>query len=161
MRILLTLVSSLSLLAGVAVAQTVEPHMSQSDMNRAHMHSSARGAAFTLDRGTGKGKVKIHCAGRDTTRECMEAVLPLLDVLSPDGAPSTGVAYATTSIKGGDTVYEVSTGTKGGACGVSGPENGPNNNTSCVDEGNKSSATCKNGCGPTAGSGSCTIKAGQ
>jgi hypothetical protein len=161
MRILLMLASSLSLLAGVAVAQTAEPHMDQTDMGQAHMQSRIPGAAFSLDRGAGRGSIGIHCAGRDTTRECVEAVLPLLGVLSPDGAPGTGVAYATTSIKCGDTVYEVSTGTTGGACGVSGPTDGQNNNTSCVDEGNKASATCKNGCGPSAGAGSCTIKTAQ
>lgn len=80
----------------------------------------------------------------------------------PSGAlrrlPPT-VTYATTSIKCGNTTYEVSTGTKDGSCSASGPTpDSPNNYATCSDSGGKASANCSNGCGPTTGAGSCTIK---
>jgi hypothetical protein len=168
MRFLLMLAASLSLMAGIAAAQTAAPGPEAlgsggPDMHHRmyeHMHARSHGAAFSLDRGTGQGRIKIQCADRDTTRECVEAVLPLLEVLSPGGAPGSGsgVAYATTSIKCGGTVYEVSTGTSGGNCAVSGPENGPRNSAGCNDGGNQASASCDEGCGATSGAGSCTIK---
>jgi hypothetical protein len=78
--------------------------------------------------------------------------------------PSQGgpaVSYATTSIKCGDTIYQVSTGTSGGACGVTGPAGKPSTGADCSDGGSRASATCNLGCGPSAGSGACTISTGK
>ena len=68
------------------------------------------------------------------------------------------MVYSTTSIKCGNTVYEVSTGTKGGLCATSGPANAPVESGTCNDGGNRAGANCKTGCEGTTGSGSCTIK---
>jgi hypothetical protein len=142
MKILLAL---LSLIAGVAAAHA-----------QSQAEPCSQGAKFSLDRG--QGKIEIVCARGDTTRGCAEAVLPLTGVLSQDGGPVSGVVYATNSIKCGDTVYEVSTGTKDGYCNAEGPATGPRTGTLCRDGDNKASASCLEGCGPTMGSGSCTIK---
>ena len=143
MKILLTL---LSLIASVAAAHEqcpAEPY--------------SQGAKFSLDRT--RGKIAIVCARGDTTRACVDAVLPLAEVLSEDGGPVPGVVYATTSIKCGNTIYEVSTGTTGGACSRH-PPTGKPTTVACHEGegGNKASASCRSGCGDTEGAGSCTIK---
>ena len=142
MKILLTL---LSLIGGLAASQ-------------AHSQGEpcSLGAKFSLDRI--RGNIEIVCARGDTTRACVDAVLPLTEVLSEDGGPVSGVVYATNSIKCGNTVYEVSTGTKEGNCVVAGPEAGPRTGVGCNDGDNKASASCRDGCGSTQGAGSCTIK---
>lgn len=151
MRTLLTSGISLFLMGGVAVAQTATSTPEQSQVK-----FDSQGATFSFDRGVGQGKIEIECAEGDTTRGCVEAVLPLLEVFSPDD--SLGVAYATTSIKCGNTVSEVSTGTTGGNCSVAGPEGGPRESAGCNDGDNRAGANCQTGCGATTGSGSCTIK---
>jgi hypothetical protein len=68
-------------------------------------------------------------------------------------------AQATTSIKCGNTIYEISTGTKAGNCG-----NGPNeaNSKVCDDsDGNHAYASCAGGCGISNGAGTCTIKSAE
>jgi hypothetical protein len=146
MKIALMFGVSLSLIAGVAIAQ--------SSMNeRGGAEARAEGAKVLLDRG--QGRVEIWCAKGDTTRSCVEAIRPLLGTLSE---PTPGVVYATTSIKCGSTIYEVSTGTKDGNCSVAGPEGGTPTSTGCTDGGSKASASCHGGCGASSGSGSCTIK---
>ena len=150
MKIALMLGVSLSLIASVAVAQS-------SMDERGAVESRAEGAKVLLDRG--QGKVEIQCAKGDTTRSCIAAILPILGTLSSEPAP--GVVYATTSIKCGGTIYEVSTGTKDGNCSVAGPQGGMPTSTGCVDGGSKASASCDQGCGASSGSGSCTIKSAQ
>ena len=76
----------------------------------------------------------------------------------PRKTKGMGVAQATTSIKCGNTIYEVSSGTAGGFCSTSRPENGPTNQADCADGGNKAQASCSKGCGASQGAGSCTIK---
>ena len=68
------------------------------------------------------------------------------------------VVYATTSVKCGSTIYEVSTGTSGGGCSVTRVPGQPTQGANCVDGGNAAEANCTTGCGTTSGSGSCTIK---
>lgn len=48
--------------------------------------------------------------------------------------------------------FKISTGTGNGSC-VSGASEGE-----CKDGGNSASATCKDGCGPTTGKGTCTTE---
>jgi hypothetical protein len=67
-------------------------------------------------------RTQVKCADTDSTRQCLEVVRPI--VSSPVGGSPTGVIYATTSIKSGSTIYEVSTGNNAGNCSVAGPENG-------------------------------------
>src|SRR5688572_5693360 len=93
-------------------------------------------------------------------RGAVGALAPQPLVVAPD-RPGTGtgtVVYATSSIKCGNTIYEVKV--EGGSCSVSGPVNGPNNDVQCTgDKGTGSAAaTCAHGCGATSGAGSCTIK---
>jgi hypothetical protein len=80
-------------------------------------------------------------------------------VVGPVKDPTTSV-YATTSIKCGKTVYEVSTGSNSGKCTPSkNPKTGARDIVVCEDNaGNKSAASCALGCGNTEGSGSCTVK---
>lgn len=76
-------------------------------------------------------------------------------------APRTpGVVYATSSIKCGDRVYEVSTGNNKGQCSVRGVEGEEDHMVNCstADGKNVANATCALGCGDTNGSGSCKIK---
>jgi hypothetical protein len=150
MKIALILGVSLSVLAGVAAAQSP-----MQERGGAVVHEE--GASVLLDRS--QGRVEIQCAKVDTTRACVQAILPLLETLSSE--PTPGVVYATTSIKCGSTIYEVSTGTKDGNCSVAGPEGGTPTSTGCNDGGNKASASCHGGCGASSGSGSCTIKSGN
>lgn len=108
----------------------------------------------------GMDEIKVKCADYDSTRQCLDVVRP---IISPGGG-STSVVYATTSIKCGSTIYEVSTGNNAGNCSVAGPENGPRESAGCNDSptgGNSASANCQTGCGATTGSGSCTIKSAQ
>lgn len=73
------------------------------------------------------------------------------------GKANPGVSYASTSVKCGDTVYEVSTGNGKGSCGAGGSGR-PSSERSCSDgKGNSASASCGGGCGPTKGSGSCKV----
>src|SRR5262249_13206645 len=112
--------------------------------------------------GTGLGQTAAPDAAGNRTRELpapaassgrLDVRLPggVVVVVPPSGGP--GVAYATTSIKCGDTIYQVSTGTSGGACSVTGPIDKPNTGTTCTDGDSRASATCVEGCGPSAGSG--------
>jgi hypothetical protein len=113
------------------------------------------GAKLSIDRGSGKAKIEIQCSASNI-RQCVEAALPVLD----EGQGGT-VVYATSSIKCGNTIYEVSTGNNSGNCSVAGPEGGPRESVGCNDAptgGNTASANCTTGCGATTGSGSCTIK---
>ena len=114
------------------------------------------GAWISITRGL--NEIRIKCADSDSTRQCFDVIGP---IVSPGGG--TGVVYATTSIKCGGTVYEVSTGNSAGNCSVAGPENGPRESAGCNDSpgGNSASANCTTGCGATTGSGSCTIKSAQ
>ena len=48
------------------------------------MHHPGKGALFTFDRGRNRGSITIRCAEDDTTRECAEAVLPLLQAIMPN-----------------------------------------------------------------------------
>jgi hypothetical protein len=108
----------------------------------------------------GMGEIQVKCADSDSTRQCLDVVRP---IISPVGGAPT-VVYATTSIKCGNTIYEVSTGNNAGNCSVAGPENGPRESAGCNDApsgGNSASANCQTGCGATTGSGSCTIKSAQ
>jgi hypothetical protein len=108
----------------------------------------------------GMGEIQVKCADSDSTRQCLDVVRP---IISPVGGSPT-VVYATTSIKCGSTIYEVSTGNNAGNCSVAGPENGPRESAGCNDApsgGNSASANCQTGCGATTGSGSCTIKSAQ
>jgi hypothetical protein len=116
------------------------------------------GAWISIKRGL--NEIKVKCADGDTTRQCFAVIGP---IVSPGGGSGGGVAYATTSIKCGSTIYEVSTGNNAGNCSVAGPENGPHNSAGCNDSpgGNSASANCTTGCGATTGSGSCTMKAAQ
>jgi hypothetical protein len=143
----------MALSAGAAVAQETPP----GDHQPRHGWGP-QGPKLVLDRGPGRGRIELECGPGEATRACLEAVLPLLEVLSPDGGGGTGVVYAGTSIKCGNTVYEVSTGTKAGLCATSGPANAPVESATCNDGGNRAGANCKTGCEGTAGSGSCTIK---
>jgi hypothetical protein len=67
------------------------------------------GATFSIDRGPSKGEIQIKCADRDSTRQCIDAVGP---IISP--GEGTTVVYATTSIKCGNTIVTVSSGTNEG-----------------------------------------------
>lgn len=119
-----------------------------------------RGAWILLRNGL--AEVQLKCADSDSTRQCLDVVRPI--VSSSVGGSSTGVIYATTSIKCGNTIYEVSTGNSAGNCSVAGPEGGPRESAGCNDApsgGNSASANCQTGCGATTGSGSCTIKSTQ
>lgn len=110
----------------------------------------------------GLAEFQVKCADADSTRQCLDVVRPI--VSSSVGGSSTGVIYATTSIKCGNTIYEVSTGNSAGNCSVAGPEGGPRESAGCNDApsgGNTASANCQTGCGATTGSGSCTIKSAQ
>jgi hypothetical protein len=119
--------------------------------------SKGSGAWISIDRGIGKGAVKVKCADADSTKQCLDAVST---VISP-GEGTTAVVYATSSIKCGSTTYEVSNGIDGGSCQTAGSSGGsPNNIVKCTDnKGNDvASADCTSGCGSTTNKGSCTIK---
>jgi hypothetical protein len=157
-QLILTVVAVLPLLSGSAAAQT-SPEQSRADCPPATPGAESRGTKVSVDRGLGKGKIEIQCAAGDDLRRCIELVLP---EWSQD--QDTTVVYATTSIKCGNTIYEVSTGNNAGNCSVAGPENGPRESAGCNDApsgGNSASANCTTGCGATTGSGSCTIKSAQ
>lgn len=139
----------LSMVSGVAFAQAVPPVPDQCAGKTEVRH---HGAVFTIDRGVGKGQLKIKCADADTTRQCVEATLPVIS-----SGQDTTVVFATTSVKCGNTIYTVSTGTKGGGCSVGAGTSGQTDSANCEDGGNKASANCVGGCGGSAGSGSCTI----
>jgi hypothetical protein len=143
----------MALTAGAAVAQEAAP-----GAHRPHHEWRSQGPKLVLDRGPGRGRIELECGPGEATRACLEAVLPLFEILPPDGGGGTGVVYSTTSIKCGNTVYEVSTGTKGGVCATSGPANAPVESATCNDGGNRAGANCRTGCEGTRGSGSCTIK---
>ena len=44
---------------------------------------SADGASFEFSRGKGGPSVRIDCADRDTTKECVDAIIPALEVVLP------------------------------------------------------------------------------
>jgi hypothetical protein len=63
-------------------------------------------------------------------------------------------AQATTSLKCGGTVYQVTTGNDSGQCNKT-----PDKGVICSDgKGNYAIASCAEGCDTTKGAGSCTIK---
>jgi hypothetical protein len=69
-----------------------------------------------------------------------------------------GVVYATTSLKCGDTIYNIGTGNSGGNCGPLGGSGGKA--VSCAQLGKQvASASCDTGCGTQTGSGTCSITA--
>jgi hypothetical protein len=105
-----------------------------------------------------RGKIQVYCAKGDSTRECADA---MSDVIISEGGGSTTVVYATTSIKCGDTIYTVSTGTGTGNClTFGGGADKPPTEVRCNDKGKQvASATCTGGCGDSDKSGSCTITA--
>jgi hypothetical protein len=133
-------------MSGVALAQTAAAPADQKMLTS--------GAILSLDRGSGKGRLQITCAAGESTRDCVGAVGP---IISGQGS----VVFATTSIKCGDTILTASTGTASGTCATTGSGKdglGPNTIISCGDnKGNKSTANCKNLCGESQGSGTCTI----
>jgi hypothetical protein len=45
---------------------------------------SAEGASFEFSRGKGGPSIRIECADRDTTQECVDAIVPLLEMVLPD-----------------------------------------------------------------------------
>lgn len=140
MKNIFTIALSFLLLGGAAIAQTADQRKPTS------------GPTFSIDRGA-KGRFEVKCADSDSTRQCVDAVLT---IIPQDQGP--GVAYATTSIKCGGTVYQVSTGTQGGSCSTGGVGGQTHTNGSCSDGGNTASADCTSGCGATSGAGSCLIK---
>jgi hypothetical protein len=148
----LVICTALLFVTGPAMSQNLSSGPEQSTPAVGTVQARSAGASLSLS--SGRGQFIIKCADTDSTRDCVQAVLPVL----PSGGGSGGVIYATTSIKCGGTTYQVSTGTSGGNCAVSGPENGPRNSAGCNDGNNTASATCDTGCGATSGSGSCTIK---
>ena len=115
-------------------------------------YAAGSGASISINR----GKIQVYCDKGDSTRECADA---LSDVIISEGGGSTTVVYATTSIKCGDTIVTVSTGTKTGTCTPSGGgANKPHNAAGCTDKGQQvSAANCDTLCGDTKGSGSCTM----
>jgi hypothetical protein len=116
-----------------------------------------RGASFFIDRSPGRTEIKIRCAESDSTRDCLNAIFPVLTE-GGQGSGSPGVVYATTSLKCGDTIYSIGTGTSGGACGPSAGSNGKG--VSCTQLGKEvASANCDTGCGTQTGSGTCSIAA--
>jgi hypothetical protein len=152
MKYLIAICIPFSLFAGAAMSQTLTPGSDQ----KGPIASTAGSGGATLSLQNARGKIRIKCAEFDNTRECVQAVLPVLS----SGQGAGGVAYATTSIKCGDTIYQVSTGNSSGICSNLQDVGGGNKTTgvTCGDgSGNTSSATCDGGCGTTKGSGSCTI----
>ncbi len=149
----LVICTPLLLFAGAAMSQTLAPGTDQKTPTIGTIQSRA-GASLSLS--GGRGQFIIKCADSDTTRECVQAVLPVL----PSGG-SGGVIYATTTIQCGGNNYQVSTGTSGGNCSVSGPEGKPRNSAGCNDGNNTASASCDTGCGATSGSGSCTMSSAK
>jgi hypothetical protein len=116
--------------------------------------TQSRGAWFLLDRGVGQGKIEIRCATNEATRVCLEVALPLISGWQQGQG---GVVYATTSLKCGNDVYTVSTGTNSGACGPT--AGGGGKSVTCTSGGNTvASASCDAGCGTQTGAGSCTLK---
>jgi hypothetical protein len=151
----LVICTPLLLVAGAAISQPLTPGTEQKTPIVSTVQPRSAGASLSLS--GGRGQFIIKCADSDTTRECVQAVLPVL----PSGQGSGGVIYATTTIKCGGTNYQVSTGTSGGNCAVSGPEGKPRDSAGCNDGNNTASATCDTGCGATSGSGSCTISSAK
>jgi hypothetical protein len=120
---------------------------------RAPCPTKGSGASFSIDRAT--GQITVKCADSDSTRACVDAIGP---IISPGGG-STTVVYATNSIKCGDTVYTVSTGTNTGSCVTGGTQGQPVTTVNCQDGGKQvSSASCSGGCGTTLNGGKCEIK---
>ncbi len=143
-RLLIVFASALQILTmdGDAVAQSAPPEI------------CSKAGYLSLDRGIGQGKVEIKCAEGESTKICLEAALPIIS----QGQGQIGVVYATTSLKCGDTIYQVSTGTKTGSCGPTAGTGGQG--ISCTDGGKLvSAASCVAGCGTSNGAGSCTISA--
>jgi hypothetical protein len=81
---------------------------------------------------------------------------PTLGTLEPI-KPGTGVAEATISVKCGNKVYEVSTGTKKGGCTTT-----PQGGAYCGGDGNNwAGASCAKGCEDPKGKGTCTVKSAE
>ena len=145
MKGLLAICITFSLLTGAAMSQTLTPGTDQASPIESTIGSA--GATLSLD--DGQGKIIAKCAAAD--RDCIFQMPGL----------SLGKPYATTSIKCGNTIYQVST--NGGSCemtyapGGKGPPTGASCST--ADNQNSSEANCDGGCGPSSGSGSCTITA--
>jgi hypothetical protein len=142
-----------------AMLTTMKRWQSKDEPSQSEVLGSTGGGARILVR-NGLAEIQVKCAESDTTRQCVDVIRPIIS--QPGGGGST--IYATTSIKCGSTIYEVSTGNNAGNCSVAGPENGPRESAGCNDApsgGNSASANCQTGCGATTGSGSCTIKSAQ
>src|SRR5438067_2375838 len=92
MKSLLAICTSLPLMVGSAFAQMVTPSLEQKPTTVCPGESHSPGAMFSLDRGNGRGKINIKCAESDGTRDCVQAVLPVLS----SGQGSGGVIFATT-----------------------------------------------------------------
>lgn len=78
----------------------------------------------------------------------------------PPGEGAPGVVYASISVRCGDDVYTVSTGSNGGKCETT--EGPAGTGAHCTDGNNGATMTCKSGVGKcieSEGRGSCTIKA--
>jgi len=114
------------------------------------------------------GLVVLFSAGAITTATAVGQQRPRTPGIGQTVPPDAGVAvdrnapvvFATTSVKCGDTIYEVSTGNTAGNCGTAVNESGQTTGATCEDRrGNGASASCQGGCGTSSGSGSCTIKA--
>jgi hypothetical protein len=119
------------------------------------LQTAGGGAAISINR----GKIQVYCAKGDSTRECADA---MSDVITSEGGGSAGVAYATNSIKCGDTIYTVSTNTDTGSCLIGGERGKPPTNVHCTDGGKQvASADCGTGCGDVTNGGSCKISSGK
>src|SRR5215831_17308244 len=64
----------------------------------------SRGARLLLDRPAGLGRIDIRCAEGESTKECVDSFLPIIS----GGQFHVGIG-ATTSLKCGDTTFQVST----------------------------------------------------
>jgi hypothetical protein len=51
---------------------------------RPDMQRGRQGASFRFSQGDGGPTIHIECADRDTTEECVEAVMPMLEMVLPN-----------------------------------------------------------------------------
>jgi hypothetical protein len=49
-----------------------------------HMQRGREGASFRFSEGDGGPTIRIECADRDTTQECVEAIMPMLEMVLPN-----------------------------------------------------------------------------
>jgi hypothetical protein len=94
----------------------------------------------------------VACASQDSAR--LTSRDGVVTVMGTKGG--SGVMYATTTLECNGKNYEVSTGTANGSCSVM-IVNGKPYGFNCDDADNSGRANCMNGCGPSAGSGACTV----